>query len=304
MKSTAASMAGRIQEALLILRAPTAIRDVTVEEMKGQGRRIMTPCIVVRHGGSPHPHVFDLSTDRETLPPTCAEKIARRLIQTHLEISIMGAEHAGVTVIMAPLRMVLDAEPVIAFDEWEGGAGTNFSLFTEVLGHSLDRRMVRVQRVTANTAHDIAVRMAEQEKLRATMLASAGGDRRAALFCCPVAARAIMEAPDEWRVKVEEALRDDGGVSGFRDGRYRPMVHLGGARWRDTTFMADGEQPETVRTAMVDRPLTDFVRHRLIPDDIIITGTAQRMGDREIFVRTDATPVPMAPLLDLLGLAA
>jgi hypothetical protein len=304
MKSTPASMAESITLALTRIRAPEALRDVKVEEMPGHGGRIMTPCILVRHAGSPHAHVFDLETDRETLPPACADKVARRLVETHADLAIKAAEHDGVAIIAAPLSVLPDTRPLFAFDEREGGPLTSFSMFADVLSHSLVRRRVRVQRMVTATMHNTAVRMATQEKMRSDMLAAAGGDRRAALTCCPVTARAIVEDPGKWRPKIEEALADDAGVGGFRDGQYRPMVHLGGARWRGSTFMADGEQPETVRAALVGRPLTDFVRHRLIPEGITITGSAQRRGDGEIYVRTDTLPVPMAPILDLLGLSA
>lgn len=301
MKSTTDSMARSISEALVRKGAPSEIRGVTVEEMIGQCRRIMTPCILVRHEGSRMAHVFDLAVDRETLPPGIADSIAVRLMETALD-PIRNAEHSAVEVMLSPFTSLLPDGAALALDS-DRGTLSEFSLFCEALDHQLGRGMERYTGIRSANANDTASRTAGCETRRAAMLDAVGGDRKAALRCCPVAERTIAENPDKWRTRMTEALEGMGGMNQFLDGIYRPMIHFGsGVRWRQSTLIVSTEFPETVRTALVGRPLTDVFRHSSIPDSIMITGIAQRRGDGEAYVRTDAETVPLEPSLDLLKL--
>jgi len=247
-----------------------------------------------------YPRMVHPAVDREILPPGIAETVADQLVHDELVRGAMDDEHDAVMTGLREFAGLLPAPVTLALNG-DDHTGEPFAVFATVIDHKLAWRTICIQRIGHRSVAKTAERLIKEQTLRAEMLDAATGDRAEALLCCPVAARAIVADPAKWHARVTEDLAQGCTTNGFRDGVYRPYIHLKGARWRGDTLMADGEFPEAVRAAMVGRRLGEIVDHDLIPGDIAITGSAQRRGDGQIYIRTDATPVPMAPLFRLMG---
>lgn len=301
MKADPISATKAIETALERIDKKKTVGAVRLDPVPGPTEQDRRAGVLVTPEGVAYPRLFDLPVDRDVLPPGVAETIAGQLVEDADDRTALDAMHAETLALFADLAAQLPQPPFLALHSSDAFPATPYSLFGPILSHTFERRWTRVWRVGGNPAKTTAQLMAGEERSRADRLREAGS-RAAALTCCPVAARMIREDPGKWRARIVDELSGRTSTMAFRDGVYRPMTFIGGARWRESTLILKGEMPDTLRSAIEGRPLTALVEHTMIPDDITITGTAQRMGDGEVYVRTDAKPVPMAPILAGLGI--
>lgn len=252
--------------------------------------------------GMPCARLINLPVDRERIPPGIADGILSQIQMDLNKRDAIQQAYDKVASEFAGLSSMLPASPLIVLQGEYATLHAPFSAYTGILTHSLQRRWIRTWRIGAQNASRIADGMIMKEAERAKML-NAAGSRHGALMCCPVAQVAIIAEPGEWASRI---LRDAGGSAGglpFLDGLYRPMILLAkGIRWRAGTLMLDQEMPETMRIAVEGRMLSDLIVHPLLPPDARITATARRQSDGQIYVRTDAAPVPFGPILDRIGI--
>lgn len=260
--------------------------------------------VLLAHAGTlPCPRLFDLPIDREVLPPGVADDIVRTLVGDVADLEAILPHHADVEEHVHGLQAILEDPVSIVLHGTAAYAATPFAIYARMLSHTLHPRWNRIWRIGRSNAEQTFKRMAEEEMQRREML-QACRSRRAALQCCPVAMEAILAQPDEWRARIRKDLEGHATGIPFKEGCYRPMMFLGkGVRWRESTLMIDRELPDTLRTAIVGRPLSDIITHNWLPDGISVTGSALRRGDGQTYVRTDAASIQMTAAFDAIDLA-
>ena len=174
-----------------------------------------------------------------------------------------------------------------------------FSVHADLLSDSLRHRRTHITFRPHETTIDGGLRrlVTEQRRRRAML---EGGCREDVLTVCPVLATRVRTAwnPTTWCDMLVNGLADCNtpDFPHFRNGVLACAVNLpDGMTWNRGVLSIRSDMPDTVLTALRGRPLSDLLRHDLLPTDAVITTTSRQA--RTIRVTTKPTTEPFGPLL-------
>lgn len=125
-------------------------------------------------------------------------------------------------------------------------------------------------------------------------------DRSQALECCPVSYRCMMTDAEAWKDRLKSALEGKG--RDIHAGYFKPIIHLkDGVVWVDSTLKIRADLPLSMMMGAEGKKLTDLVESELF-EGLIIQKIVRRKSDDYNYIRTNASPVKLKPVLNLMGL--
>jgi hypothetical protein len=294
--------ARRLEQAVLAMNdhGKSALLPLRVTALPGRPTAPDNSDALVHPATGRRPLAFCMEHERISITPTAAQRIAHRLLADHLDRSRMDEEYAEVLKRLEGFRTTLPHPPIVALHE-AGRTGqmpqASHLMVADMLDHMLQRRIVRFRNVTSHSSGTMGERIRKEQERRLTLLREAGGDRASALTCCPVAAAALEEGGDAV-ARLRKALAVTVPDETFVDGAYRPWTRVGDASWRNGTLWLPGRLPGLLETALPGMALSAVVEHPLLPRGALIVAVQYRRSKDQTMVRTDATTVPLGPLLE------
>lgn len=298
--------ARRLEQALLATNDPgmSALLPLRVTALAGRPSAPDHSDALVHPANGRRPLAFCMEPERSSLTPTAAQRVAHRLHADHLDRVRMDEEHAVVLKGLGGFSATLPHPPIVALYE-VGRTGqtpqASHLMIADMLDHTLQRRIVRFRNVTSHSSKTLGERIRKEQERRQSMLRDAGGDRASALTCCPVAAAVLEEgggAVAHLRSALAVAVPDET----FVEGEYRPWTRIGAASWRNGSLWLPGRLPGLLEAALPGMPLSSIVDHPLLPGKALIVAVQYRRSKDQTMVRTDASTVPLRPLLERHGI--
>lgn len=261
--------------------------------------------ILVLPAGRTIMRAHECAVDRERFPQTIAEHIARDIVWDEENREELEARHRSILEDYATFLGMLPETPLLVSSTGNGSSNIQFDIYGIALTEALAPRMQLFNGLASlfeGQQASKALALAASQRARLAELAP-HADRKAALTCCPVAARAIVADPARWSTTLRNALDDRAGaLSGFWTGRYQPEVILApDLHWKHGFLRINQKLPETLKLALIGRHIRDVVEHPFLDPDCEIVGVTERRNGM-IYLRIDAQAVPLGPVLDAIGM--
>lgn len=270
-----------------------------VTEMPADRYSIYGNRILLHLEGVPYPLMYEMPVERDNMPESVAWSVAQAIARHQAQRPQIEKQHREILEAMMPLVNALPEKPVLVMDS-ESQMENRFEILLRNLSHGLLRQWTRHRHVGTRNIGKLVQELSLTELDLQKRITDAGG-RLEALSCCPVAARAIRLHPEQWG-RLRDDLNGSGEARSFKNGSYQPEIRLGNSsiRWRGGTLKVRSSLPDTVVSSFPGRRLVDVVEHPLLSKAILITHVNKRHSDDHMYIRTDASPEPIKPLLKAL----